>query len=806
MTAGFGQVALPLPLAQPYTYRIPESLADRVVPGARVVVPVRQRELVGIVVAVASEVPDIPPDQIRDLLAAPDREPALPEPLLAAAHWVSGYYGAPIGLTLRAMLPAAMWGASRVIATLSRSAPPGGVAGEVAAFLDRKGGEAPVTSIARALQRPVWDAVDRLARVGALSLRVEPAPTAAALATRRLIRLAGPSLSLLERTELFRRAPAQRAVFEALEELGGAAALDHLLTRLKLSRAGVDALLRRGLAQAVAVETTRDPFQDLPGTPPPPQPTEAQVAAVAAINALSPGDGALLFGVTGSGKTLVYLEAMRRMLETGRGAILLVPEIALTPQTVSRVRGAFGDQVAVLHSGLSDGERADAWRALRRGERRVAVGARSAVFAPVRDLGVIIVDEEHESSYKNGETPRYHTRDVAFVRARLESARLVLGSATPAPETMALVGHRVTLLRLPERAGAHPMPPVEIVDLRTAPRLPEAGAIPWSERLDLETQAALARQEQVLLLLNRRGYASTLQCPACGAVQSCDRCSIALTVHQAPAGMRCHYCGRDEPIPAACAACGHGVQRMRGVGTQQLERFLADRFPAARLARMDLDTTSAKWSHQTILDRVGRGEVDILLGTQMIAKGLDFPNVTLVGVIDADTGLHLPDFRAAERTFQLLAQVAGRAGRGPKGGRVVVQTRAPGHYALVHAAQHDASGFLAAELAVRQAPPYPPTRSLVNLVISGESDVRVADAAGVVAQWCRGLLEAGRMDAEVLGPAPCALARIKGRWRWHVVVRGESAVLGRVVRYAAGRLPHPPGTRVSIDRDPVTML
>jgi len=799
MTAGFGQVALPLPLAQPYTYRIPEALADRVIPGARVVVPVRRRELVGIVTAVATDAPDLPPDQLRDILAAPDPEPALPGKLLEAAAWVSGYYGAPLGLTLRAMLPAAMWGASRVVAMLSGPFPPGGLAGEVAGFLERKGGEAPVSRIARALKRPVWEAVDRLARVGAVSLRIEPAETAAARATTRVIRLEGPALTLLQRAELFRRAPAQRAVLEALEELGGAAPLDHLLNRLKLSRAGVDALVRRGLARTEEVETTRDPFHDLPGTPPPPQPTEAQVAAAAAINGMPPGDGAVLFGVTGSGKTLVYLEAIRRVLEIGGGAILLVPEIALTPQTVSRVRGAFGDQVAVLHSGLSDGERADAWRTLRRGERRVAVGARSAVFAPVRDLGVIIVDEEHESSYKNGETPRYHAREVALVRARLESARLVLGSATPAPETMARVGPRMRLIRLPERAGAHPMPPVEIVDLRTAPRVPEAGVLPWTERLDTETVAALARGEQVLLLLNRRGYAATLQCPACGAVRNCDRCSIALTVHQAPAGLRCHYCGRDEPIPAACSICGHAVQRMRGVGTQQLERFLVNRFPAARLARMDLDTTSAKWSHQAILDRVGRGEVDILLGTQMIAKGLDFPNVTLVGVVDADTGLHLPDFRAAERTFQLLAQVAGRAGRGPKGGRVVVQTRAPTHYALLHASRHDAAGFLAEELAVRQSPPYPPTRSLINLVISGETEVQVADAAAQVAEWCAGLLTIGRLDAEVLGPAPCALARIKNRWRWHVVVRG-------VVRYAAGRLPEPTGTRVIVDRDPVTML
>jgi len=806
MTAGFGQVALPLPLAQPYTYRIPETLADRAVPGARVVVPVRRQEMVGIVTATLGDPPDLPSQQLRDILAAPDPEPALPGLLLDAASWVSGYYGAPIGLTLRAMLPAAMWGASRVVATLSGPAPPGGVAGEVAAWLARKGGEAPVPAIARALKRPVWDAVDRLARVGAVSLRVEPADTGAARATSRVIRLDGPALSLIERTERFKRAPAQRAVFEALEELGGVGPLEHLLGRLKLSRAGVEGLIRRGLARAEDIEATRDPFHDLPATPPPPHPTEAQAAAIAAINDLPPGDGAVLLGVTGSGKTLVYLEAIRRALESGRGAILLVPEIALTPQTVSRVRGAFGDQVAVLHSGLSDGERADAWRTLRRGERRVAVGARSAVFAPVRELGVIIVDEEHEATYKNGEAPRYHARDVALVRARLESARLVLGSATPAPETMVLVGHRMTLLRLPERAGAHPLPPVEIVDLRTAPRVPEAGPIPWTERLDRETQAALAREEQVLLLLNRRGYAATLQCPACGAARSCDRCSIALTVHQAPAGLRCHYCGRDEPIPAACPDCGHAVQRMRGVGTQQLERFLADRFPRARLARMDLDTTSAKWSHQAILDRVGRGEVDILLGTQMIAKGLDFPNVTLVGVIDADTGLHLPDFRAAERTFQLLAQVAGRAGRGPKGGRVIVQTRAPGHFALVHAASHDTTGFLAAELAARQSPPYPPVRALANLVISGESDVDVADGAAAVAEWCRGLLAAGRIDAEVLGPAPCALARIKGRWRWHVVVRGEGAALGRVVRYAAGRLPQPRGTRVIIDRDPVTML
>jgi primosomal protein N' (replication factor Y) len=803
MTAGFGLVALPLPLAQPYTYRIPESLADRVVPGARVVVPVRQREMIGVVTALTQAPPE---REARDILAAPDDEPALPTPLLETVEWIAGYYGTPLGLALRAALPAAMWGESRVIAALTGRPIPGGLAGEIATWLDRKGGEAPVAAIARGLKRPVWEAVNRLARVGAVTLTVEPPETGAALLTERLARLTEELPALADRASIFKRSPAQRALLEALEELGGAAPVRHLVDQLGLSRSALEALVTRGFLVIDVVEAPRDPFRNLPGTPPPPTPTPAQRDALAAIDRVLPGDGALLFGVTGSGKTLVYLEAVRQALASGRGAILLVPEIALTPQMVSRVRGAFGEEVAVLHSGLSDGERADQWRALRRGERRVAVGARSAIFAPVREPGLIVVDEEHDASYKNGESPRYHARDVALVRARLEGARYVLGSATPSPESMHRVGDRLVCLRLPERAGSQPLPPVELVDLRVAARIREAGAVPWSARLDGEVTAALARAEQVLLLLNRRGYATTLQCPACGEVRGCEHCSIALTVHQTPPALRCHYCGHAEPVPSVCRACGGAVQRMRGVGTQQLERFLSGRFPTARLARMDLDTTSAKWSHQAILDRVDRGEVDILLGTQMIAKGLDFPNVTLVGVVDADTGLHLPDFRSAERTFQLIAQVAGRAGRGPKGGRVVVQTRNPDHYALVAAARHDTEGFLAAELAQRLDPPYPPVTALVNLVTSGEEETVVADSAAEVAEWCISLVQQQHLAVDVLGPAPCALSRIKARWRWHVVLRGAPEPLGRIVRYAATRLPQPGGVRVTIDRDPVSLL
>ncbi|MEZ0334727.1 MAG: DEAD/DEAH box helicase, partial [Gemmatimonadales bacterium] len=380
MTDRFALVALPLPLAQPYTYRIPDTLADRIVPGARVVVPVRRRELVGIATAVDAAAPEA---TARDILAAPDPVPAIPPGLLATGEWVAAYYGAPIGLTLRCMLPTGMWGESRVIATLAGPAPAGGLAGEIVAWLERKGGEAPVSSLARALRRPVWDALDRLARVDAVALRIEPPETDMGTATERFLALAGDPRTLIERDALFRRSPRQRALYEALEASGGKAQVRHIVDQLGFGDAVVRALVKRGIATIAESERVRDPFASLPASAPPERLTSAQSSALAAIESLDAGAGALLFGVTGSGKTLVYLEAVRRELARGRGAIVLVPEIGLTPQTVSRLRGAFGDQVAVLHSGLSDGERADAWRLLRRGERRVAVGARSAVFAPV---------------------------------------------------------------------------------------------------------------------------------------------------------------------------------------------------------------------------------------------------------------------------------------------------------------------------------------------------------------------------------------------------------------------------------------
>jgi len=421
MTDRFARVALPLPLATPYTYRIPETLGDRVVPGARVVVPVRRRELIGLVVAVDTAPPAV---AAKDVLALPDAEPALSEALLATAEWIAGYYAAPLGLTLKSILPGGMWGESQVIVSLGNgSRATGGVAGEVVAWLERRGGEASVSAAARALKRPLWDVIERLIRVGAVTLKVQPPDTSAAGLTERVLALTEERPTLLEREALFKRRPKQQQLYETLEVLGGSAPVRHLSEQLGFGDSVLKALVREGLARVTRSEVLRDPFAGSPTSPPPTELTPDQSVALSIISALEPGTGALLFGVTGSGKTLVYLEAVRRVLAEGRGAIVLVPEIGLTPQTVSRFRGAFGDEIAVLHSGLSDGERADAWRLLRRGERRVAVGARSAVFAPVVNLGVIVIDEEHEASYKNGETPRYNTRDVAAVRARLEGAR-----------------------------------------------------------------------------------------------------------------------------------------------------------------------------------------------------------------------------------------------------------------------------------------------------------------------------------------------------------------------------------------------
>ena len=749
---GLVEVALPVPLFQTFTYELSPDSTTIPVRGSRVVVPFRNRKEIGICLG-PSEGPA--PKKVKRVIEVPDDEPALSEHLIALCTWIAEYYVVPLGIVMRSALPAALVGAA------------------------------------------------------------QPQPTRK---THRVVHLREDLPTLTHREKAFARAPQQRAVFELLESLGGTSTLEHLLDQLQFSPSVLKSLEKRGLIRIDAEEIDRDPFLTRPkATGPRLSPTGPQADAIAKLASASPGDVFLLHGITGSGKTLVYIELLREIVDRrGQTAIVLVPEIALTPQTVDRFRAVFGDRIAVLHSALSDGERYDAWRALKRGEKRIVVGARSAIFAPLDDLGAIIVDEEHEASYKQGENPRYHAREVAIVRARLEGAVVVLGSATPSLEswTNAHSG-KYTLLSLPDRVGGGKLPRVEVVDLRhrtvpaegsTGPGTGYSGII--REELDHALAETLRKGEQSILLLNRRGYSSFVQCNDCGDVVVCPNCSITLTLHRAPERLLCHYCAHQEVLRTRCTRCGGETLRHRGLGTQQVERLVSDRFPTARIARMDVDTTSGKWAHAEILDRVGSGAVDILLGTQMIAKGLDFPNVTLVGVVDADVGINLPDFRASERCFQLLSQVAGRAGRGPKGGRVLIQTRVPSHHAVRCALTHDYRTFVNEELEGRISPSYPPNSRLVNIVFSGTNSAATANLATSAADWIRDLLRAHTAgDVTLVGPAPCPIERVKTRWRWHVLLKSQNAgELTRVGRYFMERFKVPAALRVTLDRDPVALL
>jgi primosomal protein N' (replication factor Y) len=743
-------VALPVPLFRSFTYVVDDSQASRAERGMRAVVPFRAKKLLGVILGPAEPREGM---KIRRVVSLPDQSPVVADSLIRLAEWMSGYYVVPVGLVLRTILPVALTGAS------------------------------------------------------------DPTPTRK---TRRVLVITKSLESLLERDELFARAKQQRAVYEYLEALGGRTAIESVRDHLHVADSVIAGLVKKGLAAIETETVARDPFATRAATAVAHVPSAAQRAAIDRLAALQPGDVALVHGITGSGKTLVYLELLRKVVrERGQTAIVLVPEIALTPQTVDRFRAVFGNDVAVLHSALSDGERYDAWLSLKRGERRIAVGARSAIFAPLERLGAIIIDEEHEATYKQGEAPRYHARDVATVRARAEGAIVVLGSATPSLESWKNAQDgKYALISLPDRAGGASLPRVEVVDRRAAlKQKPDGQPIePFrmvvGEELEAAIDVRLKRNEQSILLLNRRGYASFIQCGACGFVSTCPNCSISLTYHRTTERLICHYCQHEEGLPRVCPRCAGTIHRQRGLGTQQVERLLGERYPSARIARMDVDTTSGKWAHAEILDRVGAGEVDILLGTQMIAKGLDFANVTLVGVVDADVGINLPDFRASERCFQLLSQVAGRAGRGPKGGEVLIQTRVPNHHAVRCAVTHDYERFAAEEIKGRTNPVYPPFIRLANVVFSGPSETEVAALAEAGSEWIRQLITRRSIGGvTVVGPAPCPVERIKNRWRWHVLFKAEGAgELGRLGRFFMERFEVTGENRVTFDREPVSLL
>ena len=752
------EVALPLPVDQTFTYALGPD-APRPAPGTRVLVPFHRAKRVGWVVGPGR--PGSEKLRLRRISRILEEEPSLPPKLLELARWMAGYYIAPLGLVLRAALPSVLSGTGHGPGTMTRT---------------RK-----VAHIARWLE------------------------------------------SLAERDAAFRRAPRQKAAYEALERAAGSMPLASLLDQ-GIGRGVVKALEGKGIVEIRDQEVVRDPFATT-GTEPPPDltPNPDQAAALRRLIAALDTPArrpVLLHGVTASGKTLVYIELLKEVVDArGRSAIVLVPEISLTPQTVTRFRAHFGDRVAVLHSGLSDGERYDAWRQLRSGARRIAIGARSAIFAPLPDLGAVIVDEEHEGSYKQSDAPRYHARDVAIMRARQEGALCLLGSATPSLESWSnQIGGKFELLRLPERATGGTLPPVRVVDLREPPSAtatPRNGGAParpsatgrtvLSPELTAAIRLRLERGEQSILLLNRRGYSTFFQCRECGEVPVCAACSVSLTFHRATGRLLCHHCRYEERVPESCGRCGSRALSRRGLGTEQVERVVTESFPRARVARMDVDTTARKWAHSEILGRVGRGEVDILLGTQMIAKGLDYPRVTLVGVVDADVGLHLPDFRASERTFQLLSQVAGRAGRGTLGGEVLIQTRMPAHYAVRAAREHDYEAFAERELTERAGPGYPPHARLVNVVVTSPEPDAAATAAEEAAAWVVRRLRGTRV--ELTGPAPAPIERLQSRWRWHFLLRSPSArALGALTRAFSTGFRPPSETRVLIDRDPTALL
>lgn len=478
----------------------------------------------------------------------------------------------------------------------------------------------------------------------------------------------------------------------------------------------------------------------------------------------------LLHGVTGSGKTEVYLQVIDYALQKSLGAIVLVPEISLTPMMVKRFYSRFGDQIAILHSNLSAGERYDEWRRLKRGEARIAIGARSAVFAPVNNLGLIIIDEEHENTYKQGEYPYYHSREVALKRSKITGSTVILGSATPSLESYYLMRKGIfRLLELPERIKQNPLPPVELVDMREELKKGNTGI--FSYQLQEAVRAALGRKEQTLVFLNRRGYANFLFCRECGQTIKCKHCDITLTYHASVDKLRCHYCDFTLNRPANCPHCGGNYLREYGHGTERIEEELKALFPGAVVARMDLDTTGRKGAHQEILEKMEKGEIDILVGTQMVAKGHDYPNIGVVGVVSADTMLNIPDFRAAERTFQLLTQVAGRTGRGDKSGRVIIQTYNPENYSIQAARNHDYKKFYQQEIENRKLFKYPPFSLLTNIIVRGEVEQQVIEAAMALDAF---LQKYGKLILEILGPGEAPIAKLRNNYRWQLILKFRS--------------------------------
>jgi len=846
----FCDVALAVPLDMTFTYAIPPGMEPVV--GGRVLVPFRQQRLSGIVVELHDRTPQVSSQgnasqiKIKKVIEALDLAPVLDEHLLKLGKWIADYYLAPVGEVFRTMLPLSaefkrsvayritdagrmalhLAGMSGSPARSKRTPEQQLVEFRVLDFLAerddvREGNLRGATRAGKALLagmvRKKWigredvsaarDAA-RLVKVAVLRGAEERAeaspPLDPSTSLRAGSRDARPSTNTATKLN-----DNQRILIETLAASGGRLPVE-ALRGLDVPRTTLGTLVRRGLIELVdepedfttsKLKPRQSPFEF--------EFSAAQKAALAKIGdavASRKFGGLLLHGITGSGKTAVYLACMRQVLDAGRSSILLVPEIGLTPAVAADLHQVFGDEVAILHSGLSDAERAEQWHRIRRGEARVVAGTRSAVFAPVGDLALIIVDEEQDSSYKQEDTPRYHARDVAVMRAKMAGATVVLGSATPSLESYYNAKkNKYALVELPDRVEMRPLPEVEIVDMRQ--EFQETGQEQViSRKLAEEIRERLEKKEQVMVLLNRRGYSPVVLCRACGKTLQCKNCAVSMTHHKRERKMECHYCGHVERIPDKCAHCGSEYVYFVGTGSEKLEELLHGMFPQARIGRLDRDTVRGREVFEHALNALNEGALDMLVGTQMIAKGHDIHGVTLVGVVGADMALGLPDFRAAERTFQLLTQVAGRAGRGQTRGKVVLQTYFQDHYAVQFAARHDFAGFYDKELQFRAWMHYPPYSAIANVLIRSEKLDEALAWSGELGRWFEKTRHEG---IRVLGPAAAPITRLKRDYRYHFILKSPSrermnALLrAMLVEAAARKIPR---TQVIVDVDAVWLM
>jgi primosomal protein N' (replication factor Y) len=805
------RVALPVPVDRLFDYEVPEDLAREAEVGRRVRAPFGGRRLTGVIVETGAEPGGPGPGRLRKLEAILDPTPALPGPLLAALVEEAAALLCPVGVALAAALPpgaapqseAGFALTARGREAVALAAARGPAAAVLAALADAPLGAA--TLARRASASPALLASLERERLIARTL-LERGPRARPARVRVAKLAAGVDAEAEARA--LARAPRQAALLRLLaaeHETPTAA----LAARVPGAAEGLRGLVRRGLVSLEQREVAlASALENETGTVELTREQQAATTEIGAAVAARRAETFLLHGITGSGKTEVYLRAVAEALAQGRQALVLVPEIPLTHQILARLRGRFGDGLAVLHSGLTPNERLAQWERLRRGEVPIAVGARSALFAPMRDLGLIVMDEEHDAAYKSEDGFRYHARSLAARRARHEGCPLVLGSATPSLETRyAAERGRIQRLRLAHRIGSRPLPAVQLVDLaHERAGLPRGRKLVLGSTLLRALRETLAQGAQSILFLNRRGFSTQIACVDCQHVARCKHCDIALTFHARAHALRCHYCDFQTAPPERCPACGSEKAALLGIGTERVEEEVRAQLPDARVARLDRDTAARRGTVESVLRRLAAGEIDVLIGTQMVAKGHDFAGVRLVGVVNADLGLHLPDFRAAERTFQLLTQVAGRAGRGALPGRVIVQTWAPDHYAIRPAATHDYERFYAEERGQREALRYPPFGRIALVRVAAADEAAAQGAAARLADAARAAAGAG--GPEVLGPAPAPIARLRGQYRFQLLLRHARIEplrsVGRRVIEAAEKLPA--GARFSIDLNPLDML